>query len=149
MHCLVLRKQAGNLEGLKGMSVDTIGDFLTIIRNGVLASKKEVVTPYSNLKYEIAKLLKDEGFVRDVSVEDTGRAYKQLKLSLKYEKGESVIHEINRVSTPGRRIYETISSVKPVIGGLGVTILTTHRGIMTNKKARKLNVGGEIICTVW
>lgn len=131
------------------MSVDTIGDFLTVIRNGVMASKKEVVTPYSRLKHEIAQILKDEGFVRDVIVEDTGQSYKHLRLMLKYAKGESVIHEINRVSTPGRRTYESIARIKPVIGGLGITILTTHRGVMTHKKARQLGVGGEVVCTVW
>ncbi len=131
------------------MSVDTIGDFLTVIRNGVLASKKEVTTPYSRLKHEIAQILKDEGFLRDIIVEDTGKSYKQLRLMLKYTKGESVIHEINRISKPGRRTYESIARIKPVIGGLGITILTTHRGVMTHKKARQLGVGGEVVCTVW
>lgn len=131
------------------MSIDTIGDFLTIIRNGVLASKKEVTTSYSRLKHEIANILKDEGFIRDVAVEDTSKAFKNLKVVLKYTRGESVIHEITRVSKPGRRSYESSAHIKPVIGGLGVTILTTNRGIMTHKKARELGVGGEVVCTVW
>ena len=131
------------------MSVDTIGDFLTIIRNGVLASKKEVKIPYSRLKHEIANILKDEGFVKDVTVEDTENAFKNLKVALKYARGESVIHEITRVSKPGRRNYESSAHIKPVIGGLGITILTTNRGVMTHKKARQLGVGGEVVCTVW
>jgi small subunit ribosomal protein S8 len=131
------------------MSVDTIGDFLTVIRNGVLASKREVISPYSRLKHEIAQILQDEGFIKDISVEETEQHHKQLKVFLKYAQGESVIHEITRISTPGRRTYEGVARVKPVIGGLGVTILTTNRGVMTHKKARQLGVGGEILCTVW
>jgi small subunit ribosomal protein S8 len=131
------------------MSIDTIGDFLTVVRNGVLASKRDVVVPYSRLKNELANILKDEGFVKDVIVEETDAPYKNLKVVLKYVQGESAIHEIKRVSKPGRRTYESIARVKPVIGGLGVTILTTNRGVMTHKKARQLGVGGEIICTVW
>ncbi|MBA3954553.1 30S ribosomal protein S8 [Candidatus Dependentiae bacterium] len=131
------------------MSVDTIGDFLTIIRNGVLASKREVVAPYSNLKYEIAQILKAEGFVRDALVQEGDDSHKQIKLSLKYVDGESAIHEIKRISTPGRRNYKGVASVNPVIGGLGITILTTNRGVITNKKARQLSVGGEVLCTVW
>lgn len=131
------------------MSVDTIGDFLTIIRNGVLASKRHVSAPYSKLKHEIAQLLKDEGFIKEVVIEEIDKTKKQLTLLLKYVKGESVIHEISRVSTPGRRAYAGHSGIKPVIGGLGISIITTNLGVMTNKKARGHGVGGEILCTVW
>lgn len=133
------------------MSVDTIGDFLTIIRNGLMASKLNVVVPHSNLKYEIAQILKDEGFIRGFSViaEGEGQAGKQIKIDLKYVNGESVIHEITRVSTPGCREYKGIAEIKPVIGGLGVTIISTNRGVLTNKTARELNIGGEVLCTVW
>jgi small subunit ribosomal protein S8 len=130
------------------MSVDAIGDFLTIVRNGVLSSKRAVVAPYSRLKFEIAQILKDEGFIKDVAVEDL-EGKKQLKIALKYVKGESVIHEIDRISTPGRRHYVGHKGFRPVIGGLGVSIVTTNRGIMTNKKARQQGVGGEVLCTVW
>ena len=126
------------------MSIDTVGDFLTIIRNGVMVSKPSVQAPFSTLKHTIALLLKEEGFVRDVVVED-----RHLKISLKYVGGESVIHEINRVSSPSRRVYKGGDSIKPVIGGLGISIVTTNKGIMTDKKAKALNVGGEVICTVW
>lgn len=132
------------------MSVDSIGNFLTIIRNGLMASKLNVVVPHSNLKYEMAQILKDEGFIRGFSiVEREGQAGKQIKIDLKYVNGESVIHEINRISTPGCREYKGIAEIKPVIGGLGVTIISTNRGVLTNKQARELNIGGEVLCTVW
>lgn len=131
------------------MSVDSVGDFLTIIRNGVLASKRQVLAPHSLLKQEIAHILKDEGFIKDAVVEDLENNKKQLKILLKYVGGESVIHEINRVSTPGRRAYESHALLKPVIGNLGISILTTSKGVMTNKQARQRGVGGEVLCTVW
>lgn len=131
------------------MAIDTIGDFLTIMRNGVLRSKPFVVAPYSNLKYQIALILKDEGFIWDAIVEGDTAAQKQLKIMLKYVENESVIHEIKRISTPGRRFYAGYDAIAPVIGGLGVSMLTTNRGVMTSKRARQLAVGGEVICTVW
>ena len=130
------------------MSVDTIGDFLTIIRNGIARSKPSVVLPYSILKHNIALLFKQEGFIRDVVTEEQ-EGFKQLKIVLKYVNGESVIHEIKRLSTPGRRVYRGADKVQPVIGGLGVSVLTTNRGLMTDKRARTLCVGGEVICTIW
>ncbi len=131
------------------MSIDSVGDFLTIIRNGVLASKRQVIAPHSRLKQEIANILKDEGFIKDALVEDLENNKKQIKILLKYVSGESVIHEINRVSTPGRRAYESHALIKPVIGNLGISILTTSKGVMTNKQARQRGVGGEVLCTVW
>ena len=130
------------------MSVDSIGDFLTIIRNGVLASKRSIVAPYSRLKFEIAQILKDEGFIKDAVVEEEDNK-KYLKVLLKYVRGESVIHEITRKSTPGLRKYVAHDAIKPVIGGLGISIVTTNQGVMTNKQARARNVGGELLCTVW
>jgi len=131
------------------MSVDAIGDFLTIIRNGILASKSYVVAPHSHMRMNIAQILKDEGFIRDVQVIDTDTFKKSLKIFLKYVDGESVIHEIKRASRPGCRLYAGSRKVKPVIGGLGISILTTNRGLLSNIKAKELNVGGEVICTVW
>jgi small subunit ribosomal protein S8 len=130
------------------MSIDTIGDFLTIIRNGILRSKFTVEIPYSNLRLELSKILKEEGFINDFVIEGDSLKRK-LKIYLRYVDGESAIHEIKRESTPGRRQYARVNELKPVIGGLGVSILTTNRGIMTNKKAKSLQVGGEVICTVW
>jgi small subunit ribosomal protein S8 len=131
------------------MSIDCVGDFLTVIRNATRVSKTSVLIAYSNMRFAIAMLLKQEGFIKDVSVEDIGNNKKTIKIMLKYADGESVIHEIKRISTPGCRMYSSIRAVKPVIGGIGVSILTTSRGILTHKQARKLNVGGEVICTIW
>jgi|SRR3972149_2913622 len=130
------------------MSVDSIGNFLTIIRNGVKISKPFIVAPYSKMNRAIAELLKKEGFVRDVleTGEDVG---KKLKVVLKYVDGESVIHELTRISKLSRRTYSKVDKIKPVIGCLGVSILTTDRGVITHKEAEKLGVGGEVICTIW
>ncbi|HBR71154.1 TPA: 30S ribosomal protein S8 [Candidatus Dependentiae bacterium] len=131
------------------MSQDSIGDFLTIIRNGIMASKAYVLVPFSKLKLDIATLLKNEGFITDVLVEEKESNKKELKVLLKYVDGESVIHELKRVSTPGRRQYKSSFELKPVIGGLGILILTTSHGIMTDKRAKKQAIGGEVICAVW
>lgn len=130
------------------MSVDSVGNFLTVIRNGIMASKPSVQAPYSRMRHQIADLLQEKGFVRDVAVvEDNGK--KAIKVTLKYVDGESVIHEIARSSKPGRRLYARVQKIKPVIGGLGVTILSTNRGVITHDQAKALNVGGEVLCTVW
>lgn len=132
------------------MSIDAIGNFLTIIRNGVAASKPSVTVPYSKVKQEIAAILKDEGFIKDFAITNQDTVKKNIQIFLKYSKaGESVIHEIKRVSKPGRRNYAGATSVKAVIGGLGISILSTNRGVLSNKQARELNVGGEVICTIW
>lgn len=130
------------------MSIDSVGNFLTVIRNGIMASKPSAVAPYSKMKEQIAQILLEEGFVRDVQVSGEG-VDKQITVVFKYVHGESAIHEIKQVSRPGRREYSAIKAIKPVIGGLGVTILSTSHGILTHKKARQLSVGGEVICTVW
>lgn len=131
------------------MSIDCIGDFLTIIRNATRVSKASVLVSYSNIRYAIAMLLKQEGFIKEVGIEELGNNKKNIKIMLKYVSGESVIHEIKRASKPGCRMYSSIDQVKPVIGGIGISILTTSRGVLTHKQAKKLNVGGELICTVW
>ena len=130
------------------MSKDVIADFLTIVRNGIVRSKDSVETSYSKLRYEIAQILKKEGFIVDATVDEQTK-FKTIKVVLKYVHGESVIHEITRVSKPSRRIYVGAETIKPVIGGLGVNILTTSRGLMTGKTARKQGIGGELLCTVW
>lgn len=131
------------------MSVDVIGDFLTIIRNGLMASKPSVSAPYSRVRYTIANLLKEKGFIRDALVLEDEQGKKAVKVVFKYVEGESVIHEITRISKPSGRTYAGIAKVKPVIGGLGMTILSTNRGILTHDQAKALRVGGEVICTVW
>ena len=130
------------------MSVDTIGDFLTVIRNGLMVGKRSIAVPHSIMKENVAKVLKDEGFIKDYK-QEAGESFPSLKVQLKYVSGESVIHELTRVSTPGRRHYEKSSKITPVIGGLGVAIVTTSHGVMSDKQAKKLGIGGEIICHVW
>ena len=134
------------------MSIDTIGNFLTILRNKIMASSPYAIAPYSKMNIEIARILKEEGFVKDVQVvEQDTAAKKALKIFFKYVNGESVLHELTRISKPSRREYAKIKNLKPVINGLGITILSTNRGIMTDKQAKNasLRLGGEVICTVW
>jgi small subunit ribosomal protein S8 len=132
------------------MSIDAIADFLTIIRNGVMVSKSFVTAPYSKMRHSIAQILKNEGFITDfVILNADSDAKKRLKVVLKYVDGEAVIHEIQRISKPGRRVYAGNKEIKPVIGQLGISILTTSRGVIANQSAKKHSVGGEVICTVW
>ena len=132
------------------MSVDSIADFITIIRNGVMVSKSFVTAPYSKMRHSIAQILKNEGFIHDfVIVNSESDVKKTLKIVLKYVDGEAAIHEIQRVSKPGRRVYSGSQSLKPVIGKLGISILTTSHGVIAHQKAKRLSVGGEVICTVW
>jgi small subunit ribosomal protein S8 len=128
--------------------MDVIADFLTIIRNGIAVSRLSVTVPYSKLKNSIVDILKNEGFIKDFAIETEGTK-KSLRIFLKYVDGESVIHEISRVSKPGRRMYRGFNDLRPVVGGLGVSILTTSHGVLTNKQAKARSVGGEVICTVW
>lgn len=131
------------------MSIDVVGDFLTVIRNALMVYKRTITVPHSSLKADIAKVLKDEGFIKDFSKAQDDRGHNVLNLSLKYVDGEPAINEITRISKPGRRYYERSSKITPVVGGLGVSILTTSSGVITDQQARKLSVGGEIICHVW
>jgi small subunit ribosomal protein S8 len=132
------------------MSIDAIADFLTIIRNGVMVSKSFVTAPYSKMRHSIAQILKNEGFINDFVIINTDSdAQKRLKIVLRYVDGESALHEIERISTPGRRVYRGINEIKPVVGKLGISILTTSRGVISHQKAKALSVGGEVICTVW
>jgi len=131
------------------MSIDTVGDFLTAIRNALMISKRTVAVPYSKLRVGIAEVLVEEGYVREYRKVDEERGRSSLVLNLKYVDGESVIHEIKRISKPGRRHYENVRNMRSVIGNLGISILSTNAGIVTDKKARELSVGGEVLCHVW
>jgi len=131
------------------MSVDTVGNFLTIIRNAIAMSKRSLVAPHSRMRLSIAEILKNEGFIRDYEVDASNEKKMQIKLFLKYVNGESVIHELTRVSRPGRRDYTKSKNIIPVIGGLGISILSTSAGVVTDKQARRLSVGGEVLCHVW
>lgn len=128
--------------------MDSIGDFLTVIRNGVSARKRTVKVATSKLKQNIALLLKDEGYIKDFKLEQEG-AKSFMTVYLKYVNGESVIHEIVRKSKPGRRLYQRANGLNPVIGGLGLAIISTNTGLVSDRKARELGIGGETICQVW
>ena len=129
--------------------MDVIANFLTILRNGIMASKPFVIAPSSRICLEIVEILRTEGFVKNYAVSNNTDGFKSLKIFLKYVDGEPAIHEIKRVSKASVRQYVGVDSVKPVIGGLGVSILSTNKGIISHKKAKQLRVGGEILCTVW
>jgi small subunit ribosomal protein S8 len=131
------------------MSKDFIGDFLTIIRNATMVTKPSIETSYSKMRFEIANILLKEGFVKSVEVREINSYKKMLFVELKYAFGESVIHEITRISTPGLRVYKKVAQQERVIGGLGLAIFTTPEGVISDKEARKRRVGGELICTVW
>lgn len=137
------------------MSVnDPIADMLTRVRNAVMAGQAQVAMPSSKIKAEIAKILKDEGFLESYEVVDGEKTgFKILRLKIKYvgERRERrpVLSGIERVSSPGRRIYTRKMDIPWVLSGLGVAILSTPKGVMTGARARQLGVGGEILCKVW
>lgn len=126
---------------------DPIADMLTRIRNGLGASKAEVIMPSSNMKVAVAKVLKDEGYIEDLAVEGEGKP--QLKVKLKYYQGKPVIETLKRVSRPGLRQYKGKDDLPKVSGGLGVAIVSTPQGVMSDRAARKAGVGGEVICYVF
>ncbi len=129
--------------------MDVVGNFLTVLRNAIMVYKRTAVVPYSNLKAEIARVLKEEGFIKDYRREVTGEVQDRLLIYFQYVDGESAIHEIKRMSTPGCRSYKRVSDVKPLLGGLGLAILSTNRGVISDRVARREKVGGEVICHVW
>jgi small subunit ribosomal protein S8 len=129
---------------------DPLGDMLTRIRNGQQAGKSVIDSPASKLRSNVLDVLKREGFIRDYSTadnEDVGGS--KLRIELKYHEGEPVIKEIARVSKPGRRVYSKAKELPRVYGGLGISILSTPQGIMSDNEARAANVGGEILCRVF
>jgi small subunit ribosomal protein S8 len=129
-------------------STDPIADMLTRIRNGLHARHQRADMPASKLKIEVARILKEEGYIANFKVAEEGKK-RVLKVFLRYDtEGESVITNIDRVSKPGRRVYIGATEIPKVLGGLGINILTTPRGVMTGKTARKSRVGGELLCTV-
>lgn len=127
---------------------DPIADMLTIIRNGYASSKEEVTIPFSKLKKTLADKLQAIGYLESV-VEDKSNDKKIIRVGLKYEKGQPEIQGIKRISKPGLRIYRGKSKIPYVLGGLGYAIISTSEGLLTDKEARKKQVGGEIICEVW
>ena len=126
---------------------DPVADMLTRIRNAQMVGHTEVVMPASRLKAAIAQVLKDEGYVEDFALRDSG-AKKELHIGLKYYAGRPVIERLERVSKPGLRVYKGRNDIPRIMNGLGVAILSTSRGVMTDRKARADGVGGEILCIV-
>ncbi|MGQ9823517.1 MAG: 30S ribosomal protein S8 [Desulfotomaculales bacterium] len=131
------------------MMTDPIADFLTRIRNANMVYHEKVEAPASRMKRAIAEILKEEGFIKDYEYVEDGKQG-VLRLYLKYgPEKKRVITGIKRISKPGLRVYARKDNVPRVLGGLGIAILSTSRGVMTDKKARKLGLGGEVICYVW
>ena len=131
------------------LTTDPVADFLSRIRNAMRARHAKVDAPASNLKLEIARILKEEGYIANFKpVEEEGR--RLLRVYLKYDgKNEAAISTVNRISRPGCRVYVGRNEIPRVLGGLGIVILTTPKGVMTGQQARKQGVGGEILCEVW
>ena len=128
---------------------DPLGDMLTRIRNGQRAGKSVVSSPASRLRANVLEVLKREGYIRDYSSAEVRTGVAELKIELKYHEGTPVISEIQRVSTPGRRVYSGIKDLKRVYNGLGISILSTPRGVLSDNEARDANVGGEVLCQVF
>lgn len=128
---------------------DPIADMLTRIRNANMRAKESADVPRSNIKCEVARVLKAEGFIRDYKeIEDNRQGVIRIYLKYGHQK-ERVIRQLKRESRPGRRSYKGVDDLKKVLGGVGIAIVSTSRGIMSDKECRKAKVGGEVICTVW
>lgn len=128
---------------------DPLGDMLTRIRNGQQANKSSIECPYSRLHESVCNVLKDEGFIRAFKAEDRGNNKKVLVIELKYDGGQGVIRQIDRVSKPGCRIYSSVKDMPRFYNGLGILVVSTPNGVMADHKARDENVGGEILCQVF
>ena len=128
---------------------DPLGDMLTRIRNGQQAKKSTVMAPASKLRSNVLEVLKREGFIRGYTQEEVRPGITELTIELKYHDGAPVIREISRVSTPGCRVYSKIKDLSRVYNGLGISILSTPRGVMSDAEARGANVGGEVLCKVF
>lgn len=128
---------------------DPLGDMLTRIRNAQRSRHSVCVAPASKLRANVLDVLKREGFIRGFSAEEIRPGVSQLRIELKYNEGEPVIKEITRVSKPGRRVYSSIKDLKPVKNGLGISILSTPKGVMSDNEARAANLGGEVLCRVF
>ena len=128
---------------------DPLGDMLTRIRNGQSAGKSVVSSPASRLRSNVLEVLKREGYIRDYSSVEVRAGVAELKIELKYHEGAPVISQIQRVSRPGRRVYSGIKELKRVYNGLGISILSTPRGVLSDNEARDANVGGEVLCMVF
>ena len=128
---------------------DPIGDMIVRIKNAQMRSHKSVQLPSSNFKAKIAEVLKTEGYIIDYSIDSSEKNKNSLKINLKYHSGNPVINTIERISKPGRRIFSSAESLPKINNGLGIAIVSTPKGVMTDIDARKQNIGGEIICKVF
>ena len=130
--------------------MDTIGDFLTRVRNAIKANHKIVEIPASGLKKEITKILKEKGYILDYKIEEN-KVQDNIKIALKYHPStkQSAIRKIQRISRPGLRKFVPLEKMPRVLSGLGIAIISTSKGVMTDKEATKMNVGGEVICYVY
>ena len=128
---------------------DPIGDMIARIKNAAQRKRSKVLTPASKLRQRVLDVLQSEGYIRGYSRSETAEGFAQFEIELKYYDGQPVIAEIARVSKPGRRVYSSIGDLKPVKNGLGISILSTSKGVMSDTAARDANVGGEVICRVY
>jgi small subunit ribosomal protein S8 len=128
---------------------DPLGDMLTRIRNAQMRRKSKVSTPGSRLRANVLDVLKDEGYIRGYSTTEFGNGRTEFEIELKYFEGLPVIREISRVSKPGRRVYAAVDAMPRVANGLGITIVSTPKGVMADHSAREANVGGEVLCKVF
>jgi small subunit ribosomal protein S8 len=132
------------------MMTDPIADMLTRIRNAIMAKKRNVDIPTSKLKEQIARILKEEGYVEDYEVvEDSVQGILRIQMRYLGDEMESPIHGLQRVSKPGRRVYRRSDDIMQILGGLGIAIVSTSKGVMTGSNAAEQKVGGEVICSVW
>jgi small subunit ribosomal protein S8 len=130
-------------------STDPIADMLTRIRNAIAVRKQEVSLPHSNIKEAVAQILKNSNFVDDVKVDGDKAGFRQLHITINQESNNARISEIKRLSTPGRRVYSNAGEIPTVMRGRGIVIISTSKGVMTGEDAKKLHLGGELICKVY
>jgi small subunit ribosomal protein S8 len=128
---------------------DPIGDMIARIKNAAMRKRSTVLTPASKMRERVLGVLQSEGYIRGFTLIQKAGAFPEFEVELKYFDGEPVIAEISRVSKPGRRVYSAISDLKPVKNGLGISILSTPKGVMSDTAARDANVGGEVLCRVY
>ena len=128
---------------------DPIGDMLTRIRNGQMRSLNNIEIPFSSFRSKILEVLKKEGYIIDFKIDENKSKIKSIFVNLKYYEGQPVIKEIKRISKPGRRVYSRANSIPKVLNGLGLAILSTSKGVMSDAEATKNNLGGEIICRIF
>ena len=144
--CQALLSQVG--EGVMNIN-DPIGDMITRIRNAHMRGKELVDSPSYTLRVNVLEVLKEEGFIRGYSESERDTGQSEVQIELKYHEGDPVIKEITRVSKPGRRVYSSVKSMPLIRNGLGISVVSTPKGVMSDSSARNENVGGEILCTVF